>query len=89
MQRMIADRSRPGRRAQRPERMPGRLVWPGVGRWSRLWHLTWENLASWSPIALQRLKIAYGRSHRTAAALLVSLLRDRYLISISIEYEYD
>jgi len=39
MQRMIADRSRPGRRAQRPERMPGRLVWPGVGRWSRLWHL--------------------------------------------------
>ena len=63
MQRMIADRSRPGRRAERTERMPGRLVWPGVGRWSRLWHLTWENLASWSPIALQRLKIAYGRTH--------------------------
>ena len=89
MQRMIADRSRPARRAERTERVPGRLVWPGVGRWSRLWHLTWENLASWSPIALQRLKIAYGRTHRPAAALLVSLLRDRYSISIIIEYRYD
>ena len=89
MQRMIADRFQPARRAERTERVPGRLVWPGVGRWSRLWHLTWENLASWSPIALQGLRIAYGRAHRTAAALLVSLLRDRYLISIIIEYRYD
>jgi len=39
MQRMIADRSRTGRRPGRTERMPGRLVWLGVGRWSRLWHL--------------------------------------------------
>ena len=89
MQRMIADRSRLGRRAERTERTPGRLVWPGVGRWSRLWHLTWENLASWSPIALQRLKIAYGRTHPTAAVFLVSLLKEQYMISISIEYTYD
>jgi len=89
MQQMIADRSRPGRRAERTERMPGRLVWPGVGRWSRLWHLTWENLASWSPIALQRLTIAYGRTRLTAAALLVSLLRDQHPILIIIEYIYD
>jgi hypothetical protein len=86
---MIADRSRPRRRTERTGRMPGRLVRPGIGRWSRLWHLTWENLALWSPIALQRLKIAYGRTHRTADALLVSLIKDLHAVSVSIEYTYD
>ena len=89
MQRMIADRSRPRRRAERTVRVPFRLAWTDVGRWSRLRHLTWENLASWSPIALQRLTIAYGRTRLTAAALLVSLLTDQHPILIIIEYMYD
>jgi len=36
---MTADRSRRDRRAERTERVPFRLAWTDVGRWSRLRHL--------------------------------------------------
>jgi len=43
---MSADRTRPGRHAERTERLPCCPAWPGTGRWSHFWHLTWENVAS-------------------------------------------
>ena len=86
---MSADRARPGRHAERTERMSCYPAWPGSGEWPHFWHLTWENLAS--AVADRPPGIndclrprSPGRSYPTRI-----LLRYQYLTLVIIKYMYD